>query len=441
MLSKLSKVTLGLLASTAAVGLASAGNVSAPAYTPDLLPSNPSAGECYARVEIPAQYRSEGETVLVRDAYTSLDVTETQLRTRQEQVLVKEPSVRYEVRQPTYRSVTEQVLVRPAYEKLVVSQPQFSVVAENVQVSQSRLVWKRGNPGKLMAQGYKIHSTADGGIGGRGYSSTAEYGRTRPNAMLCGDTCEIWCLVEAPGESVSYNRKVLTAPAQVQRVPVAPKYQSITKQVVAEPGSVREIPIPAEYRSITVEDVVSQGGVREVNQPALYGNVNKRVLVSPERYEWRRVVCAPGTHPNRLGAAVAATSTGIVSSGASAATQTYSSRTVNTGGYTSGTTYGHGANVQSSVRTGSAHQPIIYGSLGTASSGYVASGQQRGSSTSYQTFTSASGYGGEPQIQSMTDFDVNLPTYSEDYTKPARVDQIPAELKSYESKRKRIRYK
>jgi len=274
--------------------LAFAGGSALPGYTPDLLPANPTAGLCYARVEIPAQYETSSESVLVEEAYSTIEVEQPQLATREEKIMIKEASVRYRVRQPSYRSVSEKVMTRPAYDKLSVSAPQFSSVTETMKVSAPRLVWKKGNPGQLARQGYKIHSTADAGRGGQGYASTVQYGQTG-GATHCGPTCEIWCLVEEPGESVSYNKKVMTSAGQVRRTRVPAKYQTVLKQVVSDPGGVEEIPVPAEYRTLLVEDLISAGGERTVNVPAKYGEVAKKVLVTPERYEWRQVVCKPGT--------------------------------------------------------------------------------------------------------------------------------------------------
>lgn len=261
-------------------------------WEPDLVPSGAIAGECYARVEIPAQYSTSAENVMVEEGYSKLEVSQPQLASRQEQVLTKEASVRYEVRQPRYKTISEQVMVRPSYDKLSVSPPQFRTVTETIQTSAPRLIWKRGNPGRLRAQGYRVHSTADDRV--RSAKNTGSFTSRLP-ATHCGATCEIWCLVEEPGESMSFNRKVMTSAGEVRRIPVPAKYTSISKQVVAEPGSVREIPIAAQYRSITVQDVVNAGGERTVNVPPVYGSVNKRTLVESERYEWRRVVCAPGT--------------------------------------------------------------------------------------------------------------------------------------------------
>lgn len=265
-----------------------------PSYVPDLVPPNPVAGECYGRVEIPAQYETTTQRVLTRDGHQRLLVQQPQLHPTTERVLVKEPSVRYVVQQPTFGTVTEQVMTRPGFDKLSVSDPHFQTVTETLQTGQPRLIWKRGNPTKLRAQGYKIHSTANDGVEGRGFRSTTQYGQTTGQA--CGTVCEIWCLVEEPGESVTVTRQVLSQPGQVHRTPVPAQYQSITKQVVTHPGGVQKIPVPGEYRNLHVEKLAHPGGTATINVPAQYGNVQGRKLITPARYEWRRIACKPTTH-------------------------------------------------------------------------------------------------------------------------------------------------
>ena len=321
-----------LLAGTAIAPLAMAGNQGYAPHAPELVPHNSNPGECYARIEVPAQYSTSSEQVLVEEGYSTVEVHQPTLAKREENVLIKEASVRYRVRQPSYRSVTEQILVRPAYDKLSVLAPQFSTVTETIQTSAPRLVWKRGNPGHLASQGYTIHSTANGGSYSQGHSGTTEF----RGATECGAACEIWCLVEEPGEQVQFNRKVMTSPGQVQRQTVPAKYQTIHKQVVSDPGGVEEIPVPAQYRSVTVEDVVDPGGERIVNVPPKYGEVATKHLVAPSRYEWRRVLCAPGTGAIRPSSNYGASHSGY------GAGSGYSSGTVHSSGaYSSGTTY-HG---------------------------------------------------------------------------------------------------
>lgn len=291
---KISSLKVSTLSSLAlfmtSASVAHAGNLNPPLpFEAQPVPPNAQSGQCYARVKIPAQYTHETQSVLVEDGYETLSVSQPRLEARQENILVKEASVRYKVKQPTYRTVTEQILKRPAYDRLSVSKPTFRTVTETVQVSGPRLVWKKGNPSRLASQGYVIHSTADPNYQVQGHNGAQTGGQH------CGQICEIWCLVEEPGQTTNYQRKVLATPGQVRRTPVPASYQTVTKQVVSDPGGVEQIPVPAEYRSVTVEHLVDPGGQATQFVPPVYRDINKKVLVSPERYEWRTVVCRPGS--------------------------------------------------------------------------------------------------------------------------------------------------
>jgi len=342
-------------------GLASAGGPSFPSALPPV--ANP--GECYAQVKIPAQYANGSETVETSAAYTALDVTEPQFQSRREGVMVKEPSTRYVVRQPTYRTVTEQVLTRPAHDRLSVSQPQFSTITEQLQTGAPHLVWKRGNPAELQRQGYIIHSTADGRFtqsnSGGSYSNGSQqggtYATTQNGGDRCGPGCEIWCLVEEPGTSVTTTRRVMTAPPRVSRTPVPAEYTTVRKEVVSDPGGVQEIPVEAEWASVEIHDLVRPAETREVYVPAELGQVPTQTLISPESYEWRRVLCQPGTGTIRSGSSYQSSTRGTSISGHSSATtyssghSTYSSGSSSSSGYSGtpqysrqsyGTTYSSG---------------------------------------------------------------------------------------------------
>jgi len=309
-----------------------------PANLPSAVPPVANPGECYAQVKVPAQYATGSQTVTTSEAYTSLEVTEPQFQSRREGVLTKEASTRYVVRQPTYRTVTEQVLTRPAHDRLSVTRPLFSTVTENLQTGAPHLVWKRGNPGELQRQGYVIHSTADGRLTssatGGSYGSSRQgdtYATTQNGGDRCGPLCEIWCLVEEPGTSVSTTRRVMTTPPRVFRTPVPAEYTSVRKEVVSDPGGVQEVPVPAEYASVVIHDLVRPAETREVYVPEEYGQVATKNLISPERYEWRRVLCQPGTGTIRSGSS-------FQSSGHTVSGSTYSQGS----SYSQGTTYSGG---------------------------------------------------------------------------------------------------
>jgi len=348
-----------------------------PGYTPEGLPPNPSAGKCYARVEIPAQYNTTSERVVIEDAKTRVDIVQAVLAPRQEKVLVKEASTRFRVRQPSYKTVSERIVTRPAYEKLSVSPPQYKTVTETVQTSAPTLVWKRGNPGDLVRKGYKIHSTADGGYNGQGYSSTTQYGQS--GGANCGPTCEIWCLVEEPGATTQFNRKVISVPGQVRRTTVPARHQTIMKRVVSDPGGVDQIPVPAEYQTITVEEVITPAGEKTSIVPAQYGNVEKKTLVSPARYEWREVICKPGTG-GISGSSHSSSSYSSGSSSYSSGSSSYGSGSAYTGG-----SHSSGSSVSSgTIQSG--HSGVS--SYGSGSGYSSSSGQITGTAPTVQDFQS-----------------------------------------------------
>lgn len=401
-------------------------------YTPDLLPQNAQPGQCYARIKHGAQYATQSEIVVVEEGYESLQVAPAQLRAVQKSVKVKDESVRYVVRQPQYRTTTENVLTSPAYERLSVSAPRFETVTETMQVSGPRRVWKKGNPGRLAAQGYNVLSTANGGYGtstvagsGGAYARTGSHsgGASSPayaanGGTQCGPTCEIWCLVEEPGESVSYKRKVMTEPARVVRTQVPPQYRSITKQVLADPGGVDTVPVPAQYRDISVKELVSPASVTAVNIAPKMGEVKTKTLVKPATYGWARVICntgqvighsGPVNYPAASGQASGYSSSGsYASSGHSSAAHSgsgysalgYEIRDPDNSGYSAAghASGGHSANAykgHSGITYGgrtssrySAKQPsaLIYGSNNTAAPDY---------GISYDSPSAPRSYGGD----------------------------------------------
>jgi uncharacterized membrane protein YgcG len=313
------------------LGGASSAFANGPGHFPSALPPVANPGECYAQVKVPAQYQTGTQSVVKADGYTKLEVTEPEFQIRREGVMVREPSTRYVVRQPSYRTVSEQILTRPAHERLSVSQPQFSTVTETLQTSAPHLVWKRGNPGELQRQGYIIHSTADGRFTGSGQGSYqgGSYASTQSGGDSCGAGCEIWCLVEEPGTSMTTTRRVMSAPARITRTPVAPQYTTIRKEVLSDPGGVEEIPVEAEYASVELHDLVRPAEAYEVAVPAEMGTVQTKNLVQPESYEWRRVLCEPGT--GTIGSGSSHSSGGYVGSSSG-----YSSSSVTSGGYSDG---------------------------------------------------------------------------------------------------------
>lgn len=259
--------------------------ISAPAFAgqgvPGAVPGYAQPGQCYKQVKIPAKYAYETKTIVTREGYYVPHVTQAKLKPFTQPVLVKEPSYKFKVTQPKFKSVHETVLVSPEYERLTVSPPKFKQVWEKIQISDPKPVWKRGNPAKFKAEGYKVLSTAHAAGGGYGHSGGYATG-------------EVWCLVVVPAKFKKVERQVLAQPAQIEKETVPAQYKNITRYVVADRGGVEKIHVPGKYEDVTMQKIIRPAGVKKDAVRPETKEIEIKRLVSPERYEWKQVECDKG---------------------------------------------------------------------------------------------------------------------------------------------------
>ena len=229
-----------------------------------LFPPNPKAGECYARVLIPAKYKSVSERVLTRDAAERIEVIPARYETAEETVLVKEASKKLEVVPAVYGEVEDQVLVKPASTKIVQVPAEYETVTEQVLDKAAHTVWKKG---PAAAQSTSVLSQAT------------------------TDTGEIMCLVEVPATYKTIQKRVLVSPARTDEIAIPAEYKTVTKTVIKQPTTTREVVIPAKYDTVTVTKLVTPAKQNRIAIPAAYETVSRNDKVSDERMEWRQVMC------------------------------------------------------------------------------------------------------------------------------------------------------
>jgi hypothetical protein len=226
------------------------------------LPPNAKAGECYARVLVPAVYKTETLTMLKRDASEKVGIVPATYQTTTEQKLLKEASTRIEVVPATYEVVEEQVLVKPASSQLEVVPAVFETVTEQVLEKAGYTYWKKGT----------------GAI-------------TKVDYM----TGEIMCLVEVPPVYRTVTKEVLKTPATTREIPEPAVYSTVKYQKLKTPETTRVVAVPAEYQTIQVRRLVEPPSAVRTPIPAEYQTVTKAVLVSDERFEWQTVMCETNT--------------------------------------------------------------------------------------------------------------------------------------------------
>jgi len=164
------------------------------------LPPNAEAGECYAKVIVPAEYRTVTERHMVQEASEQIEVVPAEFKWVEERVTIKEASTQLEVVPAEYRWQEKTIEVKPAHTGWVVQK-----VADCV----------------LPPDKNKI------AIGG-----------------------EIFCLRTTPPVYKTIRTQCLVKPASVRTIAIPGEYQTVRRQVVASAATTRKVCIDAQYENI-----------------------------------------------------------------------------------------------------------------------------------------------------------------------------------------------
>ncbi len=205
----------------------------------DLYPPNARPGECYARMLIPAEYRTVTEKVLKREASEKVAIIPA-----------------------TYKTVTKRVLVKPETSKLVSVPAKYGTKTEKVQISPARTVWKKG-------AGTGAAGAGAGAAGGSSASAIVDrFGNQKVVGTRVTDTGELMCLVEVPAQ-----------------------FKTVTKTVLVSPATTKTVTTPAEYKTVEVTELVTAAKEKRTPIPEEYGTVSRTELVRQEQLTWVPVLC------------------------------------------------------------------------------------------------------------------------------------------------------
>ena len=275
------------------------------------LPSAAKPGECYAKVMVPAAYRTETQKVVVRVASEKINVVPAE-----------------------YKTVNEKVLVSDASTKLVPVPAVYGTEVQKVEVSPAYSAWVRGsmksdapvNPLVLTAVGQAGVDLAKARAGQcyHGHYETTEY-KTVSEKVLVSQKSEKVSF--KPAEYKFVEQKVLVSPASKKLVKVPAEYETIKEKVLVEPaksvwksgrGPIEKIDnstgeimclveVPAVYKTVSKTIVKKKPSTRTVEIPAKYETIKVRKLVVdakevrtiiPEKHEEvkKRVKVADGKY-------------------------------------------------------------------------------------------------------------------------------------------------
>ena len=230
----------------------------------DLLPPNAKPGHCYARVLLPAEYKSGSERVMARAASQRIEVIPATYEFVDQRVMVQEASTRLEIVPATYKKVSERIMIEP--EKTVIREipATYKTLSEKILVKPAYTTWKKG----------------------RG-----------PVERLDESTGEIMCLVEVPAVYKTVAKKVVKTPARTVEETIPAKYKTVTRTVVSTPEKTRQVPHAARYETVKVRKLVKPATSRTIDIPAKYETVSTRKQVADSKLEWREILCETNTTP------------------------------------------------------------------------------------------------------------------------------------------------
>ena len=281
-----------------------------------LVPPNAKAGECYAKVVIPAKYK-----------------------TVEERVLVKEASEKIEVIPPKFEWVEKRVEVTPERKKLITIPAKYKKVTEVVEVKPATKAWKVSlkkhaapvSKELLVAaklKGVDLDNTTPGTCY-KEYYTPAIYKTVEEEVIVKNETNKTK-IIPAKYEEVEKevivkpaSKKTITVPAvydfveervlvekektvwkkgknPAQKldgatgeimclVKIPAKYKTIRKKVVKTPATTKVVEVPAEKKIIKVKKLVSPAKTETITIPAVKKTIKKRVLESKPTFTWIRV--------------------------------------------------------------------------------------------------------------------------------------------------------
>jgi len=277
---------------------------------------NAKPGECYAKVMVPAQYRDETTTVVVKEASEKVEVIPAKYNVVEERVLVAEASTKLVPVPAVWGQEKQVVEISPASTSWVAG-----TLASNVAVNPAVL--------RAAADAGINPTTAESGVCYHEHYQAPKY-ENKSERVLSAQASETVTvvpakynmaeervlvkpaskkLVEVPAVYETVEERVLVEPAKSEwkkgrglvekldgstgeimcLVEVPAKYKVVKKRVVKTPASTKMVEIPAEYQAVKVRKLVSDSKEVRTAVPAKYEEVNRRVKISDAKYIWHPV--------------------------------------------------------------------------------------------------------------------------------------------------------
>ena len=303
-------IALGILGSAAVIAEDQKGMGAAAGA--GLLPPNARAGECFAKVMVPAAYKTVDEKILVADASQKIEVIPARYEWTEVRVPVQQESEKLVAVPARFETVEEKLEIEAAHTEWRTGPGKKAKPASGQMVTTALAVGlpKIANPGQCFNEFYQpaqfktetkklLKKEASENI----TTSDPEFELVDEKVLVKEASVK---LVEVPAQYEVITEKVLESPAYTTwkkgrglnekvdnatgeimcLVEVPAKYKTLEKKVLTSPATTRKVEIPAEYKTVKIRKLVKPAQEQRATIQADYQTIEKRKKVSAAKLSW-----------------------------------------------------------------------------------------------------------------------------------------------------------
>jgi len=281
-----------------------------------LVPPNAKAGECYAKVVIPAKYKAVEEKVLIQEASEKISIIPAKYEWSNEKIEITPKSKKLIIVPAHYKKITKNIEVKPTSRSW-----HTSLKSHSAPVSKEILVaakikgvdLKNSTPGSCFKEYYTPQR----------YKTITEKIVIQEERIKNQIIPAKYKMVEKTIEVTPASKKTITVPATYENkevkilvekaktvwkkgvnpaqklngatgeimclVKIPAKYRTVQKKVVKTPATTKIVEVPAVLKTIKIKELVTEASNKTITIPAITQNIEKKVLAKKPEFSWFRV--------------------------------------------------------------------------------------------------------------------------------------------------------
>lgn len=271
------------------------------------------AGECYAKVAVPAVYKTEPVSTLLKEATERIEILPAKYADSQETVKIKESYSVLKPVPPIFDVVEEKVMISPASRGWVRDSLRGEVPVSSGMVSDikaSGIKVDDAQPGQCYYEYYttdQYKTVEQNVLVSQAYDKLeaipARFSKSAKQVMVKAASQR---LVEVPAVFKTVKEEVLVEPAHSEwkkgrgliekidnttgeimcLVNVPAKYKTIEKQVVKSQPLTTKVLVPAVFKAVAVESLAADAKEARTKVPAKFETVKRQEKVSDGKIAW-----------------------------------------------------------------------------------------------------------------------------------------------------------